>query len=104
MRIGEDPDLSMTLWENGYQTMFYDNRLSETDLSAQPDFKMLAESFGGVGYKVFTKDEFDKALNDAVSQKKVAMIEVMVARDEEVLPMVPNGHSLNEMTLLKGGK
>lgn len=25
MRIGEDPDLSMTLWENGYQTMFYDN-------------------------------------------------------------------------------
>ncbi|MCG2792696.1 MAG: glycosyltransferase [Weeksellaceae bacterium] len=25
MRIGEDPDLSMTLWENGYSTMFYDN-------------------------------------------------------------------------------
>lgn len=87
-----------------WQTMFYDNRLSETDLSAQPDFKMLAESFGGVGYKVFTKDDFDKALNDAISKNKVAMIEVMVARDEEVLPMVPNGHSLNEMTLLKGGK
>ncbi|WDF45181.1 glycosyltransferase [Chryseobacterium sp. KACC 21268] len=25
MRIGEDPDLSMTLWENGFTTMFYDN-------------------------------------------------------------------------------
>ena len=25
MRIGEDPDLSMTLWENGYTTLFYDN-------------------------------------------------------------------------------
>jgi glycosyltransferase involved in cell wall biosynthesis len=25
MRIGEDPDLSMTLWENGYTTKFYDN-------------------------------------------------------------------------------
>lgn len=25
MRIGEDPDLSMTLWEKGYQTRFYDN-------------------------------------------------------------------------------
>lgn len=25
MRIGEDPDLSMTLWENGYTTAFYDN-------------------------------------------------------------------------------
>jgi len=25
MRIGEDPDFSMTLWENGYKTAFYDN-------------------------------------------------------------------------------
>lgn len=25
MRIGEDPDLSMTFWENGYTTLFYDN-------------------------------------------------------------------------------
>lgn len=25
MRVGEDPDLSMTLWENGFQTQFYDN-------------------------------------------------------------------------------
>ena len=25
MRIGEDPDLSMTLWENGFSTAFFDN-------------------------------------------------------------------------------
>lgn len=25
MRIGEDPDLSMTLWENGYTTAFYES-------------------------------------------------------------------------------
>lgn len=25
MRIGEDPDLSMTLWENGYTTAFFDD-------------------------------------------------------------------------------
>ena len=25
MRIGEDPDLSMTLWENGFTTSFFDN-------------------------------------------------------------------------------
>ena len=39
-----------------------------------------------------------------LNKKKPAMIEVIVARNEEVLPMVPNGHSLNEMTLLKGDK
>ena len=25
MRIGEDPDLSMSIWENGYQTAFFDD-------------------------------------------------------------------------------
>ena len=83
-----------------WQTMFYENRLSETDLSAQPDFVKLAESFGGIGYRVSTKEEFDKAVEDAIEKKKVAMIDVIVDRNEDVLPMVPNGHALNEMTLL----
>ncbi|MBL3520068.1 acetolactate synthase large subunit [Arcobacter lanthieri] len=87
-----------------WQTLFYENRLAETDLTAQPNFKMLIEAFGGIGYRVSTKDEFDKALKDAIEKRKPAMIEVIVARLEEVLPMVPNGHSLNEMTLLKGDK
>jgi acetolactate synthase-1/2/3 large subunit len=64
---------------------------------------MLIEAFGGLGYRVTTKEEFDAALKDAVEKKKPAMIEVIVARNEEVLPMVPNGHALNEMTLIEGG-
>ena len=87
-----------------WQTMFYENRLAETDLSAQPKFKMLAEAFNCLGYTVSTKAEFDEAFKDAVEKRKPAMIEVIVARNEEVLPMVPNGHSLNEMTLLKGDR
>ncbi|ADG93438.1 acetolactate synthase, large subunit, biosynthetic type [Arcobacter nitrofigilis DSM 7299] len=83
-----------------WQTMFYENRLSETDLSAQPDFVKLVEAFGGIGYRVTTKKEFDEALKDAMEKKVVAMIEVIVDRNEEVLPMVPNGHALNEMMLL----
>ncbi|MGB5919359.1 acetolactate synthase large subunit [Arcobacter sp.] len=83
-----------------WQTMFYENRLSQTDLSAQPDFVKLVEAFGGIGYRVTTKKEFDDALKDAMEKKIVAMIEVIVDRNEEVLPMVPNGHALNEMMLL----
>ncbi|QKF82090.1 acetolactate synthase, large subunit, biosynthetic type [Halarcobacter ebronensis] len=83
-----------------WQTLFYENRISQTDLSLQPDFKMLVEAFGGVGYRVKTKKEFEEALNDAIEKKKPAMIDVVVSRDEIVLPMVPNGHALNEMTLI----
>ena len=83
-----------------WQTLFYENRISETDLSMQPDFKMLVEAFGGVGYRVKTKKEFEEALQDAIDKKKPAMIDVVVSREEIVLPMVPNGHALNEMTLI----
>ncbi len=83
-----------------WQTMFYEDRLSETILETQADFVMLSQSMGGVGFKVHTKEEFDKALEEAVKSNKPAIIEVMVERKEEVLPMVPNGHALNDMYLL----
>jgi len=84
-----------------WQTRFYEDRLAETNLDIQADFTMLAQSMGGVGYKVHTKEEFDAALKDAVASNKVAMIEVIIERREEVLPMVPNGHALDEMILLE---
>ncbi len=83
-----------------WQTRFYDDRLAETVLDTQANFQLLAESMGGVGYRVTTKDEFDKALKDAVASNKTALIEVIVDRREEVLPMVPNGHALDDMLLV----
>ncbi|MGB5964328.1 MAG: acetolactate synthase large subunit [Sulfurimonadaceae bacterium] len=87
-----------------WQTLFYDKRHSETDLSVQPDFVMLAQSFGGVGYVVTTKDEFDAALKDAIEKNVVALIDVKVERLENVLPMVPSGGSLFNMMLLENKK
>ncbi len=82
-----------------WQTFFYDKRYAETDLSMQPDFVKLSESFGGIGYRVETKEEFDKALKDAISKKCVAMIDVVIDRLENVLPMVPAGGTLYNMML-----
>lgn len=84
-----------------WQTLFYSKRHSETDLSMQPDFVKLAESFGGLGYRVTTKEEFDHALKDAIAKNKVALIDVVVERLENVLPMVPAGGSLFNMMLLE---
>jgi len=84
-----------------WQTLFYDDRLAETDLSVQPDFVKLAEAFGGIGYRVKTKEEFDEALKDAIKKDVVAFIEVIVERYENVMPMVPAGGSLFNMMLLE---
>lgn len=88
-----------------WQTMFYEDRLSETDLSdVQPDFVMLAKSMGGVGFRVKTKKEFIDALKEAIDSKKVAFIDVEVDRREDVLPMVPPNSPLKNMLIFKEDK
>jgi acetolactate synthase-1/2/3 large subunit len=82
-----------------WQTFFYEKRYSETDLSFQPNWKMLAEACGGIGYDVTTKEEFDAALKDAIAQNKVCFMNVAVNRFENVLPMVPAGGALFNMML-----
>lgn len=84
-----------------WQTLFYDKRHSETDLSVQPDFVKVSEAFGGVGYRVTTKEQFDAALKDAIEKNVVAIIDVVVERLENVMPMVPAGGSLFNMMLLE---
>ena len=88
-----------------WQTMFYDDRLSETDLSdVQPDFIKLAESMGGIGFRVKTKEEFENALKEAIASKKVAFLDVQVDRREDVLPMVPPNSPLKNMLIFKEDK
>ncbi|SHO80644.1 Acetolactate synthase large subunit [hydrothermal vent metagenome] len=82
-----------------WQTFFYEKRYSSTDLSYQPNFKALAESCGGIGYDVTTKEEFDEAIKDAIKQDRVAFINVSIHRLENVLPMVPAGGALYNMIL-----
>jgi len=82
-----------------WQTFFYEERYSETDLSFQPNFKALAEACHGIGYDVTTKEEFDEAIKDAIEKDKVAFINVQVARFENVLPMVPASGALYNMML-----
>ena len=84
-----------------WQTFFYEERYSETDLSFQPNFKALAEACHGIGYDVTTKAEFDEAIKDAIAKDKVAFVNVQVARFEDVLPMVPAAGALYNMMLPK---
>jgi len=84
-----------------WQTFFYEERYSETDLSFQPNYKALAEACHGIGYDVTTKAEFDEAIKDAIEKDKVAFINVQVARFENVLPMVPAAGALYNMMLPK---
>jgi acetolactate synthase-1/2/3 large subunit len=82
-----------------WQTFFYDKRYSQTDLSYQPEWKKLAEACGGAGFDVTSKEEFEKALEEAIERDIVCFVNVAVDRFENVLPMVPAGGALYNMLL-----
>lgn len=82
-----------------WQSLFYGERFSSTDLSIQPDFVKLIEAFGGAGFRASTKSEFEEALKMALESDKVSFIDVKIDRFENVLPMVPAGGALYNMIL-----
>jgi acetolactate synthase-1/2/3 large subunit len=82
-----------------WQTFFYEERYSSTDIHLQPNFAALAQAFGANGFRVETKEAFDKALDEALASDKPSVIDVAIDRWENVLPMVPAGGSLYNMIL-----
>ncbi|HNX93184.1 MAG TPA: biosynthetic-type acetolactate synthase large subunit, partial [Syntrophomonas sp.] len=49
-----------------WQTLFYGERYSHTDMTSQPDFVKLAEAYGAVGIRVKCMEEVDEALQKAL--------------------------------------
>ncbi|MDE7078775.1 MAG: biosynthetic-type acetolactate synthase large subunit [Clostridia bacterium] len=82
-----------------WQTQFYGKRYSQTTLERATDYVKLAEAFGGVGFRATTLDELKKALKDAYATGKPCIIEAVIDRDEKVLPMIPAGHSIDEIIM-----
>ncbi|RDU73393.1 acetolactate synthase large subunit [Helicobacter aurati] len=81
-----------------WQDFFYEKRLSHVNLN-QPNFVLLAQSFGALGLEVQTKQELREALQMAIDSDKPSLINVWIDRDEIVLPMVPGGNPLYKMIL-----
>ncbi len=79
-----------------WQNLFYGGRYSATTLDFGPDWVKLAESYGIRGYRCANEEEFKRAFDDAVSQKKAAVIDCTIRLNEMVLPMVPGGKPIDE--------
>ncbi len=83
-----------------WQEMFHESRFSHSYFDSLPDFAMLAEAYGGLGLRADTLDELDAALEKAFSTTdRFVFIDVAVAKEENVFPMVPAGAALYEMVL-----
>lgn len=82
-----------------WQELFYGRNYSSCTLD-QPDFVKLADAYGAEGYRISTKEELLPTLKKALASPNLALIDVRVAREENVYPMVPSGKALDEMLLV----
>lgn len=63
-----------------------------------PDFVKLAESYGAKGIRVTREEEIGAALETAKHTAKVpTVIEFIIDREENVMPIVPPGHAIEDM-------
>jgi acetolactate synthase-1/2/3 large subunit len=79
-----------------WQELFYDRRYSHTEL-ANPDFVKLAEAYGAKGVRVSKAADVADVLIDAVRTSGPVMMDFLVDGEENVIPIVPPGASLEEM-------
>ena len=96
--------VKVLIMNNGYlgmvrqwQEMFYDRTYSEVDLSVSPDFVKLAEAYGALGLRATRPDELEDVLATGLSHKGVAVIDVVVSKEENVFPIVPAGGNSRDM-------
>ena len=65
-----------------------------------PDFIALAESYGAKGIRVTKAEDIKTALDSAKQNTKMpTVIEFIIDREANVLPIVPPGNALNDMIL-----
>ncbi|MBV9498722.1 MAG: biosynthetic-type acetolactate synthase large subunit [Acidobacteriaceae bacterium] len=98
--------IKIVVMNNGYlgmvrqwQELFYNNRLSEVQLTSFPDAEKLAGAYGFTGRTVTSASEMPQALMAAVAEPGPYLLNVKVSPFENVFPMVPAGGALNEMVL-----
>jgi acetolactate synthase-1/2/3 large subunit len=82
-----------------WQQLFFDRRYSQTCMELPIDFIKLAEAYGATGLRATTPQEVEEVIRKALDTPGPVIMEFKVAREENVLPMVPAGAGLNEMVL-----
>ncbi len=79
-----------------WQTLFYEKRYSATVLNDAVDFVKLAEAMGAVGIRAATREEFQKAFQEALAMGRLVVIDCQIDSDEKVWPMVAPGAAISE--------
>ncbi len=99
--------VKIVILNNGYlgmvrqwQELFYNKNYCATCMHANPDFVKLAEAYGATGFRVTRAGDVEDILKQAFAAPGPVIVDVIVAQEENVYPMVPAGAALTDMLLV----
>jgi acetolactate synthase-1/2/3 large subunit len=99
------PEVKMIVLNNNFlgmvrqwQQLFMDKRYSFVDIQS-PDFVQVAKGYGIAGKSVSDRKDLKTALQEMLDHKGAYLLEVMVGKENNVFPMVPQGCSVSEIRL-----
>ncbi len=81
-----------------WQELFHEKRYSFVDITS-PDFVMVAKGYYIEGKRVSQRNELRNALKEMLDHDGSYLLEVMVGKENNVFPMVPQGCSVAEIRL-----
>lgn len=80
-----------------WQKLFYGSRFSQTNPHRATDFVALANAFGVEGMRITKPEQVKEVLQQAVNLNKPVVVDCQISPDENVLPMIPPGKTINEI-------
>jgi len=99
--------VKIVILNNGYlgmvrqwQELFYNKNYCATCMHANPNFVKLAEAYGATGFRVTRASDVEDVLKQAFAAPGPVIVDVIVAQEENVYPMVPAGAALTDMLLV----
>ena len=81
-----------------WQQLFHDKRYSFVDITS-PDFVAVAKGYGISGQSITDRRDLKNALKMMLDHNGAYLLEVMVGKENNVFPMVPQGCSVSEIRL-----
>lgn len=82
-----------------WQKLFYNNHFSQTTLEKATDFELLGKALGIDTFTISKKSDIRPVLEKAIALNKPVLINCIIDKDINVLPMVPAGASIAEPIL-----
>ncbi len=99
--------VKVIILNNGYlgmvrqwQELFFDKHYSSTTMDHAPDFVKLADAYGALGLRATRPEEVEPVLQQAFAHPGPVVVDIVVAAEENVYPMVPAGEAISNMLLV----